>query len=87
MKGLLILLLFAGLVYLMMRYGLGRRWRSKYIDPVCGMEVGAEEGYGKIHEDKSYRFCTRSCLNKFDADPARYLNPPPDEGSDGRGGS
>jgi YHS domain-containing protein len=29
----------------------------KYIDPVCGMEVDIEQGYGKMHEKQLYRFC------------------------------
>jgi len=91
MDGLLSFLLFAGLFYFMMRFGCGTHMvhghgrhaghgggASKHIDPVCGMEVEVDKGYGKVYEGKLYRFCTRSCLDKFDADPERYLNPPSD---------
>jgi len=88
MEGLGTLLFFAILFFVMMRYGCGAHMMhghgshgdahdggkdSKYIDPVCGMEVEAEKGYGKMHDGTLYRFCTRSCLDKFDADAERYL--------------
>jgi len=86
MDGLLSFLLFAGVFYLMMRYGCGAHMIhghshghsqgnhvAKFIDPVCGMEVKADEGYGKMHEGVPYRFCTRNCLDKFDQNPAQYL--------------
>ena len=87
MEGLGTLLLFAAFFYLMMRFGCGAHMvhghgghshgtgkATKYIDPVCDMEVEAEQGYGKMHQGELYRFCSRSCLDKFDADPERYLN-------------
>jgi len=46
----------------------------KYIDPVCDMEVETEQGYGKMYQGKLYRFCSKSCLDKFDDEPERYLN-------------
>jgi YHS domain-containing protein len=42
-------------------------------DPVCGMEVEGGRGYSEIFEGKQYRFCSRTCLDKFDAEPQRYL--------------
>ena len=42
-------------------------------DPVCGMPVAANQGYAEVHGGEEYRFCSRSCLDKFDADPARYI--------------
>ncbi|NOZ51989.1 MAG: YHS domain-containing protein [Gammaproteobacteria bacterium] len=87
MEGLGSLLFFAILFFIMMRFGCGAHMMHghgghsrgtgkavKYIDPVCDMEVEAEQGYGKMHGGKLYRFCSRSCLDKFDADPERYLN-------------
>ncbi len=87
MEGLGTLLLFAAFFYLMMRFGCGAHMvhghgghshgtgkATKYIDPVCDMEVEAEQGYGKMHQGELYRFCSRSCLDKFDADAERYLN-------------
>lgn len=88
MDGLGSLLFFAILFFLMMRYGCGahmmhghggHKKKEKYIDPVCDMEVKEEEGYGKMHEGELFRFCTRSCLNKFDDEPERYLNKKPGE--------
>lgn len=75
-------LLFGGIFYLMMRFGCGAHMihghghhavRSVAKDPVCGMEVQADRGYRKMHQGCEYRFCSRSCLLKFDDDPQRYL--------------
>ena len=87
MEGLGSLLLFAVLFYLMMRYGCGAHMThghgghahgkeddTKHIDPVCDMEVEVEQGYGKMYQGRLYRFCSRSCLDKFEADPEQYLN-------------
>ena len=90
MEGLLSMLLFAGLFFVMMRYGCGAHMmhghhgshehnkqnkdQQKYIDPVCGVEVDVEQGYGKMHDGNLYRFCSRDCLDKFEAGPERYLN-------------
>ncbi|NIA02605.1 MAG: YHS domain-containing protein [Planctomycetia bacterium] len=49
---------------------------AKHIDPVCGMQVDTEQGYGKMHDGQLYRFCSRSCLDHFEANPGQYLNPP-----------
>lgn len=90
MEGLGSFLLFAVFFYLMMRFGCGAHMvhgyghggsSGKHIDPVCGMEVETDQGYGKMYEGQLYRFCTRSCLDKFDADPERYLTSLPDKGS------
>lgn len=87
MDGLLSLLVFAGLFYLMMRFGCGAHMthghggkneesgaKQKHIDPVCGKDVETSEGYGKMYKDRLYRFCSKSCLNKFDENPNLYLN-------------
>ena len=42
-------------------------------DPVCGMPVVADQGYTKMHQGRQYRFCSRACLDKFEANPERYL--------------
>lgn len=83
MEGLISLLLFAALFYLMMRFGCGARMvhghgaghgtESKHKDSVCGMDVDPEQGYGKMHDGTLYRFCSRRCLDAFEAEPARYL--------------
>ena len=41
-------------------------------DPVCGMSVDPNTGYGKMHEGHLYRFCSKVCLDKFEDDPGRY---------------
>lgn len=46
------------------------------IDPVCGMKVtiaGAKNT--TVHERQTYYFCSPKCLQKFTAEPARYLKP------------
>lgn len=43
-------------------------------DPVCGMPVEAGQGYSEMHEGREYRFCSRKCLDKFDAEPQRYVS-------------
>jgi len=82
-------IIFAGLFYVMMRYGCGAHMihgrhgghgkhnetdETKHTDPVCGMEVDANKGYGKMHAGVLYRFCSRNCLDKFESEPDRYLN-------------
>ena len=85
MEGLLSFLLFAGLFYLMMRLGCGTHMvhghgkqsgrEVSHRDPVCGMEVAPDEGYGKVYQGRLFRFCSRGCLDKFDAEPGRFLQP------------
>ncbi|MSP76083.1 MAG: heavy metal translocating P-type ATPase [Rhodospirillaceae bacterium] len=46
------------------------------IDPVCGMKVkvaGAKNT--TVHEGHTYYFCNPKCLQKFTAEPDRYLKP------------
>jgi YHS domain-containing protein len=47
---------------------------SRAVDPVCGMEVSAGQGYTKMHAGREYRLCSRVCLDKFDANPERYAS-------------
>ncbi len=84
MEGFLSFLLFGGLFFLMMRYGCGAHVMhgghggkagvggTNHVDPVCGMSVAEDTGYGKMHEGRLYRFCSRTCLDKFETDPPRY---------------
>jgi YHS domain-containing protein len=37
------------------------------------MSVVADQGYTKTHQGRQYRFCSRACLDKFEATPERYL--------------
>ena len=41
-------------------------------DPVCGMDVAPGRGYTMTHEGREYRLCSRSCLDKFEANPGQY---------------
>ncbi|MEM2975779.1 MAG: copper-translocating P-type ATPase [Candidatus Bathyarchaeia archaeon] len=45
------------------------------IDPVCGMKVEPETASGKVeHEDLVVYFCSKSCEEKFKANPKKYLS-------------
>lgn len=44
-------------------------------DPVGGMPVAPGQGYAKAHGNHMYRFCSRDCLDKFEADPGKYVVP------------
>lgn len=88
MEGLLSLLFFGGLFFLMMRFGCGAHvmhgrhghshgvkvgtGEADPVDPVCGMTVDSNSGYGKMHQGRLYRFCSRACLDKFDFEPLSY---------------
>jgi Cu+-exporting ATPase len=46
-------------------------------DPVCGMSVNpATAKHIHSHAGKNYYFCCAPCVEKFKAEPAKYLNPP-----------
>ncbi|MDI1286359.1 MAG: heavy metal translocating P-type ATPase, partial [Reyranella sp.] len=45
-------------------------------DPVCGMKVKvATAKHTKVHEGHTHYFCSPKCLQKFTAEPDRYLKP------------
>jgi YHS domain-containing protein len=49
---------------------------TRFTDPVCGMEVdGKGRGYTRTHEGRNYRFCSLGCVEKFEAQPERFLKP------------
>lgn len=95
MDGLLWFLVFGLLFFVMMRFGCGahilhgrhgpHRERADAgppapgKDPVCGMEVAADEGYSFNWGGKTYRFCSRGCLDGFEAAPARFAAPAKDK--------
>src|SRR6185369_7796534 len=55
-------------------------------DPVCGMSVNTETARVRTeHDGTTYYFCCAECLQKFTADPARYLNQ--SIGNDGASGT
>jgi Cu+-exporting ATPase len=46
-------------------------------DPVCGMKVDSRTAQHRFElGDTIYYFCSKGCLDKFKANPDRYLNPP-----------
>jgi Cu+-exporting ATPase len=52
-------------------------------DPVCGMSVNpATAKHVHSRGGKSYYFCGARCVEKFKADPSKYLNETPSPGSE-----
>lgn len=41
-------------------------------DPVCGMAVASGQGYSEMYQGREFHFCSKKCLDKFDAEPQRY---------------
>jgi YHS domain-containing protein len=88
MEGLLSFLLFGAFFYFMMRFGCGAHTvhghgshrshedhageSSSATDPVCGMLVAPDEGYTKRHVGHTYHFCSKKCLDTFEANPDKY---------------
>ncbi len=47
-------------------------------DPVCGMYVDPAKSRGSVeHKGQTYYFCSPLCLERFNADPEKYLSPRP----------
>ena len=45
-------------------------------DPVCGMQVDPQKAAGSVeYQGKTYHFCSKGCVAKFQADPEKYLYP------------
>lgn len=94
MDGLVTLLIFVVFVYLMMRFGCGahlihgkqcnhspkhlKNEKEQRIDPVCGKSVDATQGYAKLHGDDTHWFCSRACLDEFEAHPSQYASMTPE---------
>ena len=49
--------------------------QSPPIDPVCGMEVDPATDLRTERQGQTYFFCNPSCLERFTADPAAFLEP------------
>ena len=45
-----------------------------YTDPVCGMKAAANPEKSVVHEGTAYFFCSMHCVEKFKADPRKYLD-------------
>lgn len=88
MEGLLWLLVFGVLFFVMMRYGCGAHIahgghgshgghddaQGGGKDPVCGMDVAPDKGYAMAWHGTTYRFCSRSCLEQFEAAPEKFAS-------------
>ena len=49
-------------------------------DPVCGMEVDREHAVAAWeHDGVTYRFCSVRCMERFRAEPERYLQMDPSD--------
>lgn len=46
---------------------------TKHNDPVCGMQIEAENAAGQSeYEGRTIYFCSLSCKQRFDAAPSRF---------------
>jgi YHS domain-containing protein len=91
LKTLGTVLLWAGLIFVMMRYGCGAhmmRRRDGHThgadaaasapgkDPVCGMDVTPRSAVGAaVHAGNTYYFCSARCRDAFERAPEQYVNP------------
>jgi YHS domain-containing protein len=46
---------------------------EKVDDLVCGMKIPKGSAVKYAHEGKDYYFCAEACLDKFKADPKKYV--------------
>ena len=52
--------------------------RNLVKDPVCGMDIDPDSAAAKLdYHGVTYHFCNPRCLERFAADPKRYLAPKP----------
>jgi len=49
--------------------------KSLATDPVCGMTVDPARAASVDHNGKEFYLCCQGCVTKFQADPAKYLQP------------
>ena len=48
---------------------------AKATDPVCGMQIETSDAAGQSEfEGRTYYFCSSSCKEQFDANPARFTS-------------
>lgn len=55
-------------------------------DPVCGMKVADDTPHHLEHQGQHYRFCSRHCLDKFQASPSDYVDARPASSPSSTGG-
>lgn len=87
-KSLMWLVIWGVLFFVSMRFGCGahvaghrhghRQTEPKSIadrDPVCGMSVSAgTAAAASVYGGKTLYFCSTDCRDKFEREPAKYLN-------------
>lgn len=57
-------------------HGTGKTNEGQAKDPVCGMAVDPHETTHRAqYGGRPYYFCSSGCQSKFEADPARYVDP------------
>lgn len=45
-------------------------------DPVCDMEIDPKTAFAtREHSGRTFYFCSKSCVDQFDADPHTYGHP------------
>lgn len=48
---------------------------TTYKDPVCGMEITAEEAAGTSeYKGQTYYFCSPGCKRSFEKDPEKFIS-------------
>ena len=50
---------------------------AEAVDPVCGMTVQTVGAKSAVHAGRPYYFCSPSCREKFEANPAAYVKSVP----------
>jgi Cu+-exporting ATPase len=46
----------------------------QYVDPVCGMVLEARQaGAESVHGTEHYYFCSTTCRDRFESNPAQFL--------------
>ncbi len=58
-----------------MREDVGKAIGSSSRDPVCGMEVSLNTPHRATYRGREYLFCSARCVERFRAEPDRYLRP------------
>jgi P-type Cu+ transporter len=52
--------------------------KTAELDPVCGMTVDPASAKGQVeHAGKTYYFCSKHCIGKFQEDPKKYVSKAP----------
>ena len=44
-----------------------------HTDIVCGMDVSSDTPHTTTYHKEKYYFCSKHCLDKFEADPQSYI--------------